>query len=784
MSVNTGYASARIPRHYRPDFSRGVQSQPIIRPQTIGQVQTVDVVATPVQLPGQAPRQIPSAGDFADRARQRPASPRSGGSGTHTTPRPSSVGPSPTSPASGGSSPRVSNLRDIPRSLYQSLPQGAARGLRAGAGAGALGAGVGIVATTIGGGDIGRAIFEGAGGIVGGALGGAAGGLTSFGFGTPVGAIAGSMGGAAAGGALYDWLFPPRSGWMPGDGRSSPDMFSPQQAPPLANPVEAVAGGIYRVQGLETSFFADRQWTDARGSEFLLVPPFGATFLRRRATENKWDYGISAWTRVNMSTGQPIPNTTGTTSEFVIGTMTHTGQGQPSFKLEITPISIPDRPPEEYPPPQIFDPNSPTPAPTNAPTRAPAVSPSPTPSPTPTPSPPRPAPAPNPFPVPPLIPVVAPAPPRPGATPNPGNGTRPFFRLPSGTTFWTGNAPRGTTAVSPNAPGNAQTPNIPGRNTTINTPGTSGSLTCRYSPAIDQQILANTNETNQTLSVIQTVILARIDAKLGPQIPNGGLAGFLKRFWDSFALQKFLSILTFVTVLHNAMMLSNNIAQTLFSAFDTIFELPWFKAYQPKDAEGQNISTGDFVGNVINNLAVQLFGDQTVATVKKAWNKASRIYQAAANIVWSIQSIGYSILEALEVVGNYVALIGNALRRFGAVAEKAYGWMNPNLNFMNSKFFRGLDAVQEGVEAIETVASETLSVVETVDELKNQRKELVKAVSDSPDDEPETPDATAEPYTSTPEQAAIAAKETEARDASQGANIGQDDLNPPSSPDT
>jgi hypothetical protein len=97
-------------------------------------------------------------------------------------------------------------------------------------------------------------------------------------------------------------------------------------------------------------------------------------------------------------------------------------------------------------------------------------------------------------------------------------------------------------------------------------------------------------------------------------------------------------------------------------------------------------------------------GIETVNGIKAEWKRLNRIYQAAANIVWSIQSITYSILESLETVGQWVAQIGNAARKYGVFVEKAYGWMNPNVNFTQNRFFNALNKTQEAVESVDKLS--------------------------------------------------------------------------------
>jgi hypothetical protein len=99
--------------------------------------------------------------------------------------------------------------------------------------------------------------------------------------------------------------------------------------------------------------------------------------------------------------------------------------------------------------------------------------------------------------------------------------------------------------------------------------------------------------------------------------------------------------------------------------------------------------------------------------------------------MYSIQSIGHSILGALEVVGSWVAKIGNALQKFRVVSEQAYSWMNPTPFFQN-RFFTGLQATQEVVSQVDQVASEVLSVQETIGQLTKQKEDLVKSVGEDP----------------------------------------------------
>ncbi|NEQ20654.1 MAG: hypothetical protein F6K28_15725 [Microcoleus sp. SIO2G3] len=263
------------------------------------------------------------------------------------------------------------------------------------------------------------------------------------------------------------------------------------------------------------------------------------------------------------------------------------------------------------------------------------------------------------------------------------------------------------------------------------------------------QINAGVGQNQQGINQLQTLLqgvdlgllavmnskLDVINGKLGPQVP-GGLSGFLQKFWNSLNLSRILSILTFITTLHNAYMLSNALTQTLFSAFDNVLAI--FNV-ELKDAEGDEIDTSEWVGDKIEDFFKSIFGAQTVDGIQDTWKKYSRIYQAAANLMFSIQSIGWSILGALEVVGNWNASIGNALKKFGVVAENAYRWMNPNVNFQN-RYFTAIERAQDMAESIEEITSNVRDVTETVEQIQTQKTELENAVQAAT--QPEPPEST------------------------------------------
>lgn len=267
-------------------------------------------------------------------------------------------------------------------------------------------------------------------------------------------------------------------------------------------------------------------------------------------------------------------------------------------------------------------------------------------------------------------------------------------------------------------------------------PPTDPAQPCRGNACAQQQ-LQGINNLNNRLGRLEGLLLGggevastaailrkleQIDNKLGPQLPNGGIGNFLKRFWDNMGFSKILNILTFITTLHNAKMLSQDIFETLMIAIEEGLRAGRWDSFL-KDAEGNSISLSEWVGNSIESFIKSVLGDDTVEQIKLKWQRLNRIYQAASNLLFAFQSILFSIQEALEVIGSWIAKIGNALKRYGVVFEKAYEWFNPRPDFSN-KWFTRLERAEELANALATVTSSVREVQESLEYFNESREEL------------------------------------------------------------
>lgn len=265
----------------------------------------------------------------------------------------------------------------------------------------------------------------------------------------------------------------------------------------------------------------------------------------------------------------------------------------------------------------------------------------------------------------------------------------------------------------------------------------------------------NTGANGALLAGQQTIL-----TRLGAQLP-GGIGGKLSRFADWMHLDRVLNIMILAATIHNALMLSNDIGQTLIGAVNNVLQLIGLKK-----EDGTGFDIGSVISSSIENLIKGAIGADNYVELKTAWAKANRIYQATTNVLNSFLNLSQTILQASELIAAYTGKIGNALRKGGVILESAYGWMNPQPKF--NRVTQTLESLQNGASTIQMVTQAPLDVVNAVTESTTAATEFVKAVKE--DDKPVNK---AVPI---PEPNELKAKESQSKTDSQPLNFDFSDL--------
>ncbi|MGF1535366.1 MAG: hypothetical protein ACFB4J_02610, partial [Elainellaceae cyanobacterium] len=170
---------------------------------------------------------------------------------------------------------------------------------------------------------------------------------------------------------------------------------------------------------------------------------------------------------------------------------------------------------------------------------------------------------------------------------------------------------------------------------------------------------------------------------------------------------------------------SSNIVQTLFSGITNILQFAGIS-----DPEGNPIDVGQIASNFLQGMAERLFGVERLEGMKQAWVSYSRIYQSAMNVLYGVQAIVDSTRFLVEMVGENVGKIGNALKRSGSVMQNSFGWMQERLDRFSvghqrwERMFSRLDQVENVAASMEMVTGEVVSIQQTTQQLRDDREQL------------------------------------------------------------
>lgn len=240
-------------------------------------------------------------------------------------------------------------------------------------------------------------------------------------------------------------------------------------------------------------------------------------------------------------------------------------------------------------------------------------------------------------------------------------------------------------------------------------------------------LFANLND-----QLVQNPLLKKIDAtttlttqKLGDKIANGGISSALGRLHKSLAVDRWLNLLNTALLFHNAFMLGSSAIDIIVQVFDNVLDTIGFKF---KDVEGDDIEFSQVVSNSIESIAKNIIGEKAFTLISNAAIKGNRIYQSAANVLYSVRGIIDSVQDIQETIGENVSFIGNALKKDGVVRENSYDWMPTNYN-NSSRLLNRLEKVRNGADVLEDITSETRDISEEIQELKNNKEELKEAIS-------------------------------------------------------
>jgi uncharacterized coiled-coil protein SlyX len=201
--------------------------------------------------------------------------------------------------------------------------------------------------------------------------------------------------------------------------------------------------------------------------------------------------------------------------------------------------------------------------------------------------------------------------------------------------------------------------------------------------------------------------------------------------WKATHADKVLQVVNTTLMIHNAMMLSNSLGQTIGEAVNISLQ-----ALGIKDHADQVIDVNQLVRSKIHSMIVGLLGAEEAALLSARIAKANRIYQTGINMLDATRSMFDSAHAIAEVGVSNTGKIGNALRDAGVVAEDSYQEMIERINPQSKrllglqKFRDGLELAENAANSVAQISSNVVEIEQNVTTLKTEKAALAKEIDD------------------------------------------------------
>jgi len=233
-------------------------------------------------------------------------------------------------------------------------------------------------------------------------------------------------------------------------------------------------------------------------------------------------------------------------------------------------------------------------------------------------------------------------------------------------------------------------------------------------------------------------LLAGIGATLANMIAT--LATILTKFTQLFTfldinakVEAVKSTMTLALTVHNALMLSQSLGDTLGLIIDNVLNV-FGNTFRSTD--GTQISASQYLGATVRQWIINVIGADNYLKLSDALATANRIYQTGMNIVSTVQSILDSAASVAQATGINVAKIGNALRDESVVSPRAYTHMDDTALGNRPTTLSRFTALTTTISDLDTKAQNLVTITAAPIQIKDaikQSKDDIKAFNDARD---------------------------------------------------
>lgn len=205
------------------------------------------------------------------------------------------------------------------------------------------------------------------------------------------------------------------------------------------------------------------------------------------------------------------------------------------------------------------------------------------------------------------------------------------------------------------------------------------------------------------------------------------------RLYNNLGIEKALNFVNTTLLLHNAMMLSQNVFYTLSDAVDVTLSAIGFKW---EDQEGNQLEFSQVVGTNVKQFIVNLISESVYNDLITKWNSFNRIYQASANLLFSVRSLFDEVSDYSESILEGLNTWLNRAKKDGLVSENSYPDkpenVPPKSRYRNTveKFIETGEEAEEGFDKIATISGNVVSFTSELNELKENKQEFDRVISE------------------------------------------------------
>ena len=212
------------------------------------------------------------------------------------------------------------------------------------------------------------------------------------------------------------------------------------------------------------------------------------------------------------------------------------------------------------------------------------------------------------------------------------------------------------------------------------------------------------------------------------------IQNFASTAWKATHADKILNAITTAVVIHNGVMLSRGLGNTLADVATITLQ-----AMGVHDSDNQPFDVQSILSAKLTQLIDFAIGEEKHKALTAKIASYSRVYQSAANLADLTFSLFDSARNIAETSATNTGKIGNALREAGVVYEDAYEEMSEKYSPQN-KAMRKLSGLTDNVQEfadkadrIGEVSSEVIEIKESFIELQSERQALATEVKDALD---------------------------------------------------